>query len=196
MTQPAFVPIAEHDQVRPALRLRTPRCWVPTRPAEVQVPRRAGLAMTGNPGPDQGYALRLARRFAPRLRLAEGEHPADVELGVALLAARRAGSFGRAPCTHDLRAMLSLWGFLVDGPPEELVDQRRAAFRGVSHDYTLQRALVGRVPEEALRLTPSQIEGRVAAGDWRELTGTGPESSTSADRVPPPHVPTRPAGAG
>ncbi len=197
MSQPAFVPIAEHDQVRPALRLQTPRRWVPTRPAEVQVPRRAGLAMTGNPGPDQGYALRLARRYTSQLRLVEGEHLADVELGVALLAARRAGSIGRAPCAHDLRAMLALWGFLVDQPPEGLVDERRRVFLGVSHDYSRQRALVGRVPEETMRLTPPQIEGQVAAGDWRELVGVVPRSSTPAGRASgSPGGSTQPAEAG
>lgn len=174
MTQPAFVPIAEPDQVRPALRLETPRRWVAARPAEVVVPRRPAGPMGGTPGPDQGYALALARRATPRLALVDGEHVADVELGVALLAARRAGSFGRAPSAPDVRAMLALWGFAVDQPPEGLVDERRRAFQGVSHDYSLQRALVGRVPEETLHLTPEQVEGRVAAGDWRELVGVAP----------------------
>lgn len=181
MTQPAFVPIAEHDQVRPAFRLATPHRWTPTRPAEVRVPRHATSPLMGSPGPDQGYALRLAHRFEPRLVLMAGEDLEDVELGAALLAARRAGSFGRAPCAHDLRAVLALWGFLTDQPPGELVEERTRAFKGVAHDYHLQRALVGRVPDETLRLAPDQIEGRVAAGEWRTLVGVPPSAGASAE---------------
>jgi hypothetical protein len=180
MTQPAFVPIAEYDQVRPALRLATPHRWTATRPAEVRVPRHATSPMMGNPGPDQGYALRLAHHFEPRLVLVAGEDVEDVELGAALLAARRAGSFGRAPCAHDLRAALGLWGFLTDRPPEGLVEERTRAFKGVAHDYHLQRALVGRVPEETLRLPPDQVEGQVAAGEWRALVGAPPLAGLSA----------------
>ena len=191
MTQPAFVPIAEPDQVRPALRLATPRRWVVSRPAEVQVPRRPGVAMTGNPGPDQGYALRLVRRLASGLRLAAGEQQADIELGVALLASRRAGSFGRAPCAHDVRAMLALWGLLADQPPEGLVGERRRAFSGVSHDYQLQRALVGRVPDEAMRLSLEQLEGRVGSGEWRALVGLSP----SVDAPSGPAGPSAPGSA-
>ncbi|MHB1583830.1 MAG: hypothetical protein ACYCU7_14590 [Acidimicrobiales bacterium] len=194
MTQPAFVPIAEPDQVRPALRLETPRRWVAGRPAEVAVPRRPGGPMDGTPGPDQGYALMLARRATPRLALADGEQAADVELGVALLAARRAGSFGRAPSAPDVRAILALWGFVADQPPEGLVDERRRAFQGVSHDYTLQRALVGRVPEESLHLSPEQVEGRVAAGDWRELVGLAPGDHPSTEG--PTASPGEPAATG
>lgn len=183
MTQPAFVPIAESDQVRPALRLETPRPWEPRRPAEVQVPRRAVSPLMGTPGPDQGFALRLAHRFAERLRLVEGESIHDVELGLALLASRRAALFGRAPCVHDVRAMLALWGFDEKTPAEGLLEDRVEAFRGVAHDYPTQRVLVGRIPDETMRLTPEQIAGRVGAGEWRELTGWIPE-----DPAPSGHV--------
>jgi hypothetical protein len=194
MTQPSFVPIAEPDQVRPALRLEPPRRWVAGRPAEVVVPRRSGGPMGGASGPDQGYALLLARRATPRLALADGEQAADVELGVALLAARRAALFGRAPSAPDIRAIVALWGLVTDDPPEGLVDERRRAFQGVSHDYARQRALVGRVPEETLHLSPEQIEGRVAAGDWRELVGVGPGEVPSTEG--PTASPGEPAATG
>jgi hypothetical protein len=153
MTQPSFVPITGADQVRPALRLHVPGHWTADRPAEARMPSRPSGRSMGTPGPDQGYALGLAHRFADRLRLAEGESAEDVLVGVALVASRRAGMFGRAPCVHDVAAALGLWGFLSDPSPGS-VEERRRAFLGAAHDYAVQRALVDGVSEEALRSPP------------------------------------------
>ena len=132
----------------------------------------------GTPGPDQGFALHLARRFAHRLQLVEGESADDAMVGCALLAARRAAAFGRAPSVHDLTAALSLWGFLGQAPAD-LVAARRRAFPSVAHDYDVQRHLVDRVPEASLRLAPDEIVARVAAGNWRSLVGE-PEGERAA----------------
>ena len=83
-------------------------------------------------------------------------------LGVALVAARRAAVFGRAPCVHDVRFALNLWGFLDDVPVGR-VAPRRAAFSSISHDYEAQRALVDSVPEETLRLSPEEARDAAAA---------------------------------
>jgi len=162
MTQPSFVPIAAADQVRPAYHLHVPEAWSPRRPAELTLPVRSRGAAMGTPGPDQGFALRLARRFEGRLVLTGGEDVEDVVVGCALLAARRAGLFGRAPTVHDLTAVFSLWGFLGDAPAE-LVQQRRQAFSGAAHDYAVQRDLVDRVPEEALRVGPTGVVAMAGA---------------------------------
>jgi len=162
MTQPTFVPIAEADQVRPARHLHVPRSWTPSRPAELTVPALPRGPAMGTPGPDSGFALRLARRFEHELRLEERESGHDVLLGAALVAAKRAALFGRAPSIHDVRFALNLWGFLDDAPPE-LVEARRAAFSSVSHDYVAQRALVDAVGEETLRLAPEDAGFRAAA---------------------------------
>jgi hypothetical protein len=119
----------------------------------------------GTPGPDAGFALRLARRFAHDLKLAEGETEHDVLLGSALIAARRAALFGRAPSIYDVQVALALWGFLIDAPPEDLLAARRRAFASVSHDYVAQRALVDATPEESLRLTPAQAQATLAGVD-------------------------------
>ncbi len=168
MTQPSFVPISEADQVRPARQLKVPGPWSAARPAELRIPSRPAGPGMGSPGPDQGFALQLAHRFADRLVLAEGESEEDVLMGSAMVASRRAALFGRAPCVHDLTVTLSLWGFLAPAP-SELADARRQAFRGAAHDYTVQRVLVDCVPEAALRLTPDDLEGWAGAGGWREL---------------------------
>ena len=164
MTQPTFVPIAEADQVRPARHMHVPGSWTTSRPAELVVPAVRRGRGVGTPGPDSGFALRLANRFAHDLRLAEGESEHDVLLGVALVASKRAALFGRAPCVHDVRFALNLWGFL-DQVPGELLAERRAAFSSIAHDYVAQRRLVDAVPEETLRLSPEEAlaKGGVAA---------------------------------
>jgi hypothetical protein len=171
MTQPSFVPIAEADQVRPALRLEMPRRWSPDRPADHKGPGQPSGRRLGSPGPDQGFALRLARRVEPTLTLESDESAEDVTLGVALVAARRAASFGRAPSIHDVRAAVALFG--LDGQaPAPLRTARAKAFAGVSHEYTRQRALVDGVPEETLRLSSDELTGRVPE-EWAALTGFG-----------------------
>jgi len=155
MTQPTFVPIAEADQVRPARHMHVPGSWTTSRPAELVVPAVRRGRGVGTPGPDSGFALRLANRFAHDLKLAEGESEHDVLLGVALVASKRAALFGRAPCVYDVRFALNLWGFL-DPVPAELLAERRAAFSSLAHDYVAQRRLVDSVPEETLCLSPEE----------------------------------------
>ena len=75
----------------------------------------------GRQGPDQGYALLLARRFADRLELAPDEHAEDAVAGCMVVAMARASLFGRAPVIHDLDLAFTLWGYLGGAPPE-LVD--------------------------------------------------------------------------
>jgi len=126
MTQPSFVPITEADVVRPAASCPFRHRGRPTGPLTCASLPSRGVGH-GSPGPDQGFALRLAKRFADRLHLTPGENVEDVEVGVALLAARRAALFGRAPCIYDLDFAYTLWGFLFDGP-EDLVARRKAVF--------------------------------------------------------------------
>jgi hypothetical protein len=162
MTQPTFVPIAEADQVRPARHMHVPGTWTTSRPAELVVPTVRGGRNLGTPGPDSGFALRLAKRFEHDLKLAEGESEDDVVVGVALVASKRAALFGRAPSVYDVRFALSLWGFLDDVSPE-FAAARRTAFSSLSHDYVAQRALVDSVPEETLRLTPDEARAKDGA---------------------------------
>ncbi len=94
MTQPTFVPIAEADQVRPALHLDVPGEWTTSRPAELTLPAVRRGRDIGTPGTDSGFALRLAKRFEHELELGEGESEEDVVLGVALVASKRAALSG------------------------------------------------------------------------------------------------------
>jgi hypothetical protein len=160
MTQPTFVPIAEADQVRPARHLHVPEAWTPSRPAELRTPRYPPGRAIGIPGPDSGFALRLAHRFADDLVLGEGETAHDVVLGVALIASKRAALLGRAPSVYDVRHALELWCFLDNDAPTELRQARRTAFSAIAHDYVAQRQLVDSVPEDVLGLSPEEAHGR------------------------------------
>ena len=77
--------------------------------------------MLGSAGPDQGYALRLARLMSDQLRLLPGEHLEDVIAGGIEIAMKRAARFGRAPVRADAELAFTLWGFLGDPPDDELV---------------------------------------------------------------------------
>lgn len=172
MTQPKFAPIPLEDEVRPGYRLGVPAPWTAVRPGElveVRPSRGAQPVATrrgrGSPGPDAGYAMRLAERVAERIVLAKGEHAEDVLAGAVAIAMRRAAIFGRAPVRADLEVALGLFGFLGEAPAE-LVARRRTLFAGVDHDEWARRVLVDAVEEADLRRSPAEVAaGETARGD-------------------------------
>jgi hypothetical protein len=166
VTQPSFVPIVEADQVRPAYRLQVPNIWTQSRPSELRGSSQPEGSQLGNPGPDQGFALKLARRFEDRLQLVDGESSEDAIAGCTAVAMRRCARFGRAPAVYDLSFGFTLWGFL-GGAPADLVEARGPLFRSASHHYKAQRTIADCVVEESLRLTPEAVAARL--GHWREL---------------------------
>lgn len=70
------------------------------------------------PTPDAGYALLLAREFAPRLVVAEGEDVSDAAWLVGSLAIRRAGLAGRAPSIRDVEFAADLLGYDGSASPQ------------------------------------------------------------------------------
>jgi hypothetical protein len=166
VTQPSFVPVVEADQVRRAYQLRVPSIWTSSRPSELRGTRAPSGNSLGTPGPDQGFALKLARRFEDRMVLGRGEQVEDAISGCTAVAIRRAALFGRAPVIHDLTLSFTLWGFL-DGAPADLVAAREPLFRSASHHYRVQRIIADAVSEATLRLTPGQVADQLAA--WRTL---------------------------
>lgn len=152
---------------------RRPEPWFSDRPAEVVGEQPRGRRM-GHPGPDQGYALKLARRFEGRLVLADGEEEHDAIAGCTAVAMRRASLFGRAPMIHDLTVAFTIWGFRAPAAPA-LVAMREPLFDEVSHPHHYQqlRALVDRVPEWALRLHHDRVQ-QLAASDWQALFALEP----------------------
>lgn len=129
--------------------------------------------LLGHQGPDQGYALALARRFEGTLTLAADEHERDALAGAVAIGLKRASIFGRAPMIHDLTVALTVWGFLGDAP-KELVDLRSHLFEEVSHPHGYGDLLriVAMVPEATLRMNPAEVKVAHAAA-WRSLLSLG-----------------------
>lgn len=171
VAQPDYAPITEPERVRPAYRLRTPGEWRTDRVAEITAPEQPRGPELGVPGPDQGYALKVAEDlFEKRLSLSAGVTPADALHGCAAVACARAARLGRAPVGKDVEMALVLFGFLGDAP-EDLIAWRTPMFQAAGHDCYSQRRIVDSVAEEALMLTPDQVRERLA--DWRTLVVTG-----------------------
>jgi hypothetical protein len=148
---------------------RRPGSWVADRPGELSGPGQPTGVRLGYQGPDQGFALHLATSFEGQLQLAMGEREEDAIAGCVAVALKRASLFGRAPIAHDLRLAFTLFGYLGD-PPGELIAWRSDLFEEVAnpHHYAEQRGIVDLVPDETLRLDPSDVAGLVAS-DWRAL---------------------------
>ena len=149
-----------------------PEVWLPDRPGVVEGLQPVG-PLLGSPGPDQGYALTLAHRLTPKLRLQPRERLDDAIRGCVLIALRRASLFSRAPVVHDVTLAFTIWGFFDDDPPADLRERRAELFEGVGnvlHHYAEGRAIADLVPETTLRMTPQQAAAAYPAR-WRELTG-------------------------
>ena len=184
MAAPEYVPrpAAEKPRVYESPPHR-PGGWRQDRPSEV-IRRQPSGGRLGHQGPDQGYALRLARHFDEQLVLTAGEHRDDVVAGCLGVATKRASSFGRAPVIHDLTIAFTVWGFLSESPAE-LVALRRGMFESAHHIHhdSLRRAIADAVPDAVLRRSPAEVEAQWRI-DW-----------SSCLEIPVERPPVRPVGA-
>jgi len=149
-----------------------PDGWEADRPGDLTGRQPVGPRL-GFQGPDQGYALALAARLRPEVRIGPREDVDDALAGCTAIALRRASVYGRAPVTPDLRIALTAWGYFDPDPPAELVELRRARFEGVAHaahSYGELRAIVDGFPAETLRQTIDQVRAAYPAS-WRSLLG-------------------------
>lgn len=170
MAAPKFAPVHETLYYRsPDV---VPDAWSPDRPGAVEGLQPVGDRL-GAQGPDQGFALTIAHRLAPELKLQPGERLDDAIRGCLGIALRRASLYSRAPVVHDVRLAFTIWGYLDERPPPELVETRARLFEGVgnvNHHYTEARMIADLVPVATLRMTPDQARAAYPV-EWRELTG-------------------------
>jgi hypothetical protein len=173
MAAPKFVPSDPLEDPRTyASPPYVPAPWRPDRPAAILGRQPTGERL-GAQGPDQGYALLLAERLRGRVKVTPGERVDDALQGGILIGLRRASLFGRAPIIHDLTIGLTVWGFLDDSPPHELVAYRKPRFEGIAdtlHHYAEGRAVADQVPEATLRLSHQEVMSRYPA-EWEALLG-------------------------
>ncbi len=173
MSAPEFVPSGVVSSKFYSSPPRRDGEWRADRPGEIigEAIQPSGDAL-GNQGPDQGYMLKLAKRFSDELVMAPGEHDADVIAGAAAVAMRRASLFGRGPVSDDLRLALTVFGYLSEAP-EELVAYRRRLFDEVHHHvahYRESRRIASVVPEATLRLSLDSVQAQHER-DWRAPLG-------------------------
>jgi hypothetical protein len=141
--------------------------WQADRPGDTTTPQTVDGPLFGSPGPDLGYALTLASRFGPRLRLAPHEHRADAEAVAAEVGMRRSADAGRAPTSDDVEFGFTTLGYLSDAP-DDLVSWRRPRARHAAHDYLRRRLLVRSVADDTFALSIDAVRARVSS-DWRSL---------------------------
>ncbi len=149
-----------------------PDAWSPVRPGVVDGLQPTGARM-GAQGPDQGFALTIASRLSPKIKLQANERLDDAIRGCLGIALRRASLFSRAPVIHDVNLAFTIWGYFDEYPPAELVIRRGELFEGVgnvNHHYAEGRRIADIVPESTLRLSPEQAKTMFATR-WRDLTG-------------------------
>ena len=173
MAAPKFTPVVPTDEPRAyGSPDHVPASWTPDRPGEIDGFQPRGDRL-GAPGPDQGFAIKIANALRSKLRVGDGENIDDVVQGCLGVALRRASLFSRAPVVHDLTIAFTVWGYFDEAPPSDLVVLRTKMFEGlrhVGHHYTEGREVVDQVPVETLQMTPAQVASRYL-GDWRELLG-------------------------
>ena len=108
------------------------------------VPTGRGL---GTQAPGEGYALGVAHHEVAGLTFEHEPDRHDVEVGIALVGAKRASLIGRGPQLGDVRVALGLFG-LVEGV---IVDHALAApFAGLAHSYAAQRRFVDAIADDDL----------------------------------------------
>mgnify|MGYP001188267076 FL=1 len=168
MAAPSRVPTSPTAPKHYASPPRRSDSWRAERPGEtIGAPHPTGGAL-GNQGPDQGYAIKLAKAFAGDLILAPGEHAADALDGAVAVGLRRASMFGRAPVRDDIELGLLAYGFLGEAPAA-LIKLRKALFSEVHHTtihYFSAREIADRVDGEWLRQPIASARVALQA-DWK-----------------------------
>lgn len=168
MSAPEYVPTPTNATKHYTSPPQRAGSWSAGRPGEVVDADPSVVSSLGAPGPDQGYALSLTTVFDNKVRLKSGEHRSDVDAGCVAVALKRASLFGRAPVVHDLRIAYTLFGYLDEDVPEELLEARKELFREVhySFHYFERRAIADSVPDEVLLQTPDQVASTYVR-DWQ-----------------------------
>lgn len=101
----------------------------------------------GTPAPGEGFALTIAHREVGKLMFAHEHDRHDVEVGIALVAAKRASIVGRGPILGDVQLALDL--FELRGV--DVIDHERCrGFAGLAHSYSAQRHFVDAVSDATL----------------------------------------------
>ncbi len=152
------LPISELQQRASGIGPERP--WTPNRPGELTGTGMPWGGAFGTPGPDTGYALKLA---ADReLILADHEHRADADAAVAAVAAARSSLTGRGPTKGDIDAAIVILGYDTEG---DFGSVRAAAIGGSAHHPLRIRRLIAGIPTDVYDANADELRERVASGE-------------------------------
>ncbi len=169
MGQEPNIEIALEDQPRTPPEPAPARRWSASRPGDLHTPADVpwGGAF-GTPGPDTGYALKLASGAS--FELEEGESRPNVESTLVLIMGARASLFGKAPSADDLAFGLMVLGLdrreeIPEAAMARLAETRRHWGPRVAHSKAAGRGLSTRLTPELLRLSLEDLRHRLALGE-------------------------------
>ncbi|MGI9648593.1 MAG: hypothetical protein ACR2OI_08760 [Acidimicrobiia bacterium] len=169
MGQEPKIDITAADAPRPQAGPAPARRWKAARPGDLHspddVPWGGGF---GTPGPDTGYALKLAA--GAEYELEEGESRHNVDATLAVVMSMRASSTGKAPSADDLSFALLLLGLdareeVPDSVTSRLVAARKQWAPRAAHSNLAARQMSGLLPPELLALSPADLRHRLALGE-------------------------------
>ena len=152
------LPISELQRRTPGIGPERP--WTPNRPGELTGTGMPWGGAFGTPGPDSGYAMKLA---ADReLILADHEHRADADAAVAAVAAARSSLIRRGPTKGDVDAAIVILGYDTES---DFGPVRAAAIGGSAHDPLRIRRLIAGIPIDVYDANADELRERVASGE-------------------------------
>ena len=154
MTQPTFSPVPASGEVRPTMPTQTPEIGRTPKPGLQHSLNPASGKVHGTQAPVEGFALTIAQRECAKLHFAHPHDRHDVELGVALVAAKRASLVGRGPIPEDVHVALDHFGLRTSSLIER---DQTAQFAGLAHSYVLQRRFVDGVKKEDLLISVAHV---------------------------------------
>ncbi len=157
------------DRPRASAEPAPARRWKASRPGDLHAPSEVpwGGAF-GTPGPDTGFALKLAANAAYELDADESRH--NVESMLLLIMGARASRFGKAPSADDLSFGLMLLGLdsreeIPEAVMARLAESRRHWAPRVAHNKSAGRALAARLTPELLSRSLEDLRHRVSLGE-------------------------------
>ena len=160
MAQQPNIELRDSDLPRPEAGPNPERRWTPDRPGDFSGTGVPWGGAFGTPGPDAGYALKLAA--GRDLVLADHEHRTDANLAVAAVAAARASIASRGPTKVDVDAAIVILGYDTES---DFGSVRAAAIAGAAHQPQRIRRLVAGIPMDVIEDSTDDLRERVAGGE-------------------------------
>ncbi len=143
------------QNLAPGVHYPPAEAWTPRRAGDLRSGQPSGMLL-GTPGPNIGFAVKLARERADTMRLGRHEALGDAIAVVAEVAMRRAATVPRAPVVHDVDFAVRLLGY--DSESAVAFEWRKAVVDGAAESWSRRRTVVDAVPKRLLRATMTELD--------------------------------------